>query len=173
MRAPAWSGKSLKQPSQHGQWGAELSVPLFIAQLFKNQYSPPPSRWPESAESAAGCEWYRPPGVHTWDFNLSLEVYFCVTHLVKQSEFTQLKKLCSHTQATQEYALVSKIIYWNDNKISTLLSNKYFKGHKQWLTLAKWTKHIHAPSGDTSPRPTFWDALSHISVFHKFAVSKY
>lgn len=89
-------GRSNSQAGPESE--ALLPVPSFIAQFFKNQYSLHPAADPRLLRHTvlAVSEQCQPPEANTWNFNRSLEVYFCVTHSVKQSEFTQLKKLCLH-----------------------------------------------------------------------------
>lgn len=88
-------------------------------------------------------EQYQPRGTITWNFNVSLEgLFLCYSFSQAIRVYPAEKALL--TQASQEHALVSKNIYWNKKKIPTLLSKKYFKGRKQWLTLAKRTTILNA-----------------------------
>lgn len=140
-------GRSDSQAGTGSQ--ALLPAPSFIARFFKNQYSLSPSSGPMPA-----CLLYvllvvsgqhQPPEANTWNFHLSLKVYFCVSHLVKSSEFAQLKELCLCLHRLLRNMLGFPKICLGKKKIPTLFPKKYLKGHEQWLTLARRTKDKHAP----------------------------
>lgn len=165
MRVPAWSGRSA-QPEGAWQWGRWTFCSFIYSSVLQkiNSHYHPATDPCLLHVLPAMSEQYGPLGANTWNFHLSLKVYFCVIRLVKQSGFTQLKKLCLNRLVGATLWFL-KICF--NKKIPALLSKKYFKGHKQWLTLAKKTNvTIMLPAEGTWPTPTLWDAGAGMSVFH-------